>query len=442
MSDQRFLLRWLDASYFPPGLMSLFMWCWALFGAWQLTTVGLLMAVQLGFMALAATAPAAVAASRLLDWQRRAAPSGSRDKVRADWLDKAKAQFALGVAGPVGLAVKALILGQPSVALWVLSLPAVGVALGTLATWAWFGALRAAWLIAVPVGAWGLYLLCLAPPLVSQTTLVALVGSASMVGALVLLHRQLNALAPQWAGVPALLPRPQWRKWDASSRLWSWDRLAYDDGLPEGLPDAGFFRWFRAWGVYMLLGFAGSTPLKALLETPSNHFDASLQAMNTVWLMALCADQLLIPLGHWRRRLAPGGPNPVVRTLTMLAASTICATLVLWALIASGAWSRSLAIEDLQLPLLRSALNAALAVALAACLRGLWNRRVVFVAACIAFFVLLMVRVGATGDTPLAPEQVQGRLWVQALVTAVLAGLSVWLWQRRVMRGERELHRH
>jgi hypothetical protein len=438
MSDQRFLLRWLDASYFPPGLMSLFMWCWALFGAWQLTTVGLLVAVQVGLMALAATGPAAVAASRLLDWQRRASPSSSRDKVRADWLDKAKAQFALGMAGPVGLAVKALILGQPSVALWVLSLPALGVVIGALGTWAWFGVLRAAWLIAIPVGACGLYLLCLAPPLASQTTLVALVGSASMVGGLVLLHRQLNALAPQWAGVPALLPRPQWRKRDASSRLWSWDRLAYDDGLPE----EGSFRWFRAWGVYMLLGFAGSTPLKALLDTPSNHFDAALQAMNTVWLIALCGDQTLIPLGHWRRRLAPGGLNPVVRTLITLAASTISATSVLWGLIAYGAWSRSLAIEDLQLPLLRSALDAALAVALVAFLRGLWNRRWVMVATCIALFVLLLVRAWATGDTPLAPEQVQGRLWVQALVTVVLAGLSVWLWQRRVMRGERELHRH
>lgn len=272
-----------------------------------------LLHVQASLLALGAAATAAVAHARLSRWEARLAPQRAQARVRAGLLRDLWHMAAIGLVGPLALAV---VVGWQSGDAQPLpgTLAVLGASLcaGFCAVHSWQG--RAPrWLLPLALAA---LLFLLAAP--------GAVAAVSGDGRLVLLTLALTGaaawrfvLAPQAlaARVPALpLPKlpPWWR------RIWAhrgWELVRYQQpyqtlsGRAVRPPKVNVALMALAW----LPQFLAQAPHLGWLGWGQPYGVEYAAAGYGLWMLfigAFAGAYLVAPTLHWRHRLAPGSLTP------------------------------------------------------------------------------------------------------------------------------------
>lgn len=434
MRDDRNLLRWLDMSWFAPLPLSLGLAIWTAMTRPDPGLLAILLLVQMALLATACSVPAALAAGRSRVWWRRLAPARFQQTVHRAWREQTGALLAFGLIGPVAAALRAHEMGATALTCWALALPLLGAVLGTLAAWAASGSLQPAGLALWPVTAG----LALAMGLTTSTWHDATPPAVVALGASLLLSalawRTSLRLQPRWAGVGARLAT--WRRSRQTGlQRWHWDTLAFDDADP-GRP-AG--RVWMQWLPYVLLGFSGAAPLKALMADDIAGRTALHFSIYVSYLLAFASSNLTVRVAHWRLRLAPVSLSPRTQVAVMLAEST----LLLWALtcgfVGFHMWSEGLAPAAGSLPLARAAVDAALCVGLAAWVRGLDNRQLVMTLTWLALSLLLAGSQWLLHAQGLSWSRGPATLAAQAAFAALFMTLAMNAWRHRVPRGLKQL---
>jgi hypothetical protein len=433
MRDDRKLLRWLDLSWFAPLPLSLALAIWAIMMRPDTGILAVLLVVQMALMAGACSVPAGVAARRSQVWWRRLAPSGFTQAVHRAWREQTVALLVLGLIGPAAAAVRAWGMEAWALVLWALALPLLGAALGTFAAWAWSGSLRPAGLVVWP----SLAVLSLMMGLAPHAWLDATGVAAMTLGAGVLMSawawRASWRLLPRWSGVRPVLSR--WRRPPEAMRRWRWDTLAFDDQSFDAAGHPG--GWVIRTLPLIAVSLTGPMAANALLADQLAGRSALDFTAYVSLLTSYAMGGLLVRVGHWRLRLAPGGPSQRRQLLWMLGASTLGLTAGLATLVGYHAWLRGLGGAALALPLLRAACDAALAVALATWLRGLNNQGVVTLLAWVGITSSVGAIFWVLHIQGLMLSRGLDALLVEAAATALLTALAWQRWRHRVLRGAR-----
>lgn len=435
MRDDRLLLRWLDLSWFAPMPLSMGLAIWAIMMRPDPAVLAVMLVLQMALMASACSVAAGLAARRSQVWWRRVAPSGFTRAVHQAWREQTLALLLLGLIGPAAAAVRAGDMGAWALVGWALALPLLGAMVGTLAAWAWSGSLRPSGLALWPALA-GLGLLMALTPHVwldaTGAALAALSAGLLMFAAAWQLSRRLE---PRWAGMRPRLSRL--RAQPATMRRWHWDTLAFDDVRLEAARSAPWWTQHLPW---MLLGLSGAAPLKALVADEIAGRTAVDFAVYLCMLFTYSGTGLLVRVGHWRLRLAPGGPSPRRQGVWMLLGSTLAMTALLASIIGWHAWRQGLGWMDLPTPLARAVCDTAVAVGLAAWLRGHANRS-------LPTMLTMLGLIGAGSGTlwllhthGLAIPRGPAALAAEAAGAAVLMLLALRAWESRVLRGARQHH--
>ncbi|RTL44455.1 MAG: hypothetical protein EKK53_07535 [Burkholderiales bacterium] len=431
MRDDRTLLRWLDLSWFAPMPLSMGLATWAVMTRPDPAVLAVMLVVQMTLMASACSVPAGIAARRSQVWWRRLAPSAFTQAVHRTWREQMLTLLVLGLVGPAAAAVRALDMGALALAGWALALPLLGAVLGTLAAWAWSGSLR-------PVGVFLWPALIAVALLMAQAPATWLGATGPAVGALaagaLLLAGawlQSHRLRPRWTGMRPWFAR--WQRSPSAMRRWRWDTLAFDDQTltAAGRPAA----WATQHLPFILLGLSGAAPLKALMAHEISGGSAVDFMFHLSLLITYAMTGMLVRVGHWRLRLAPGGPSQRRQVAWMLAASMLGLMAILASIVGFHAWRQDLSAAALALPLMRAACDAALVVAFVAWLRGLSNRGVVVLMAWLGIVGAAGMALWALHAQGLVVSRGVGTLAGEAVAAAVLGLLAARAWRHRMMRG-------
>lgn len=431
MRDDRQPFRLADLSLAAPLLPSLFMAVYGVMSQPNQAVLPVLLSVHAVCMAWAAATASGRAASRVGFWVQRQAPVAALVRERRQWWHMLLWAVGCGLLGPVVLAGRLGSAQQWSPALWVASVTLLGGALGALAGFAWFGmaARRALW-------AWpallvsGLLLPVVWPRLLEASWLSGLLAAlvlCASVGAGRMALRAAQQTVPLWAGMrqkPGVLPDPAVRT-NPKRRL---DALAFDSG-PEGHERSGL-----QGTVNRGLTFALVMPGMLFFSEPE---------LNGWWLLGLFVCQLLLfafcGFGlvavdeHRRLRLAPQGLTQSSRVAVLLVGSAYlwllnAGVLTLMTAMILNVWDRL----ELLVPL---ATDVLLAVACAAWLRGVANRRSAVAAGALGYALAHVAFAGAWAALGQPLERGPTfAVWQTALALLVFA--AAWRrWMRRSVYG-------
>lgn len=433
MRDDRHLLRWLDLSWFAPMPLSMGLAIWAIMTRPDPAVLAVLLVLQMALMASACSVAAGLAARRSQVWWRRVAPSGFARAVHRAWREQTLTLLLLGLIGPAAAAVRAGDMGAWALVGWALALPLLGAMLGTLAAWAWSGSLRPTGLALWPALAGVALWMALTP----DTWLDAPGPAVASLSAGLLLFAaawQLShQLQPRWTGMRPWLAR--WRRPPTSLRRWRWDTLAFDDPRPEtGRPAP----WWTQHLPFVLLGLSGAAPLKALVADEIAGRTAIDFAWYVCMLFTYSATGLIVRVGHWRLRLAPGGPSPRRQVIWMLLASTLAMTALLASIIGWHAWRQGLGGIELVMPLTRAVCDASWTVALAAWWRGHANRSLPTMLSMLGLIVSVSGALWLLHTHGLSIPRGPAALAAEAACAAALMLLALRAWESRVLRGVRQ----
>lgn len=431
MSEDRHVLRWLELSWCFPLPLSLGLVIWSVLMRPDPGTLALLLVLQMALMASACSVPASLAAGRSRIWWRRVAPGAFRGVVHRSWREHMLALLALGLLGPAAAATRAGAGGDWALVCWALALPLLGALCGTLAAWAWHGALPPAGLALGPAVAGAALAMSLTSPAWLPATPLALAALAATLLMLGWAWQASRRLQPRWAGVASVL-RPARRRQPALQR-WRYDALAFDDSSSnEAQGTRGL--WSR-YVPFLMLGFSGAAPLKAVMADEIIGTTSFHAALYLGFLLTFAATGLVVRVAHWRLQLAPRGPGHSRQLGLMLAESTGSLWAATAGVIGFHAWQQGLGLSELGLPLTRAALDAAFCVALAAAGRGLNNRGWVVMLGTLGLVVGAAAALWLLNRQGIAVPRGAPFLAGQAALTLALLGLTVLTWRQRVPRG-------
>lgn len=384
--------------------------------------------MQALLLAYGANRIAAVAHGRLLPWERRVAPLGSRELVRAWLLNRLGQLGGLGIAGPLALGVvldahAGELRALPGVAALLVASLSGGLVLGL----GWCGraprwlVIPAAGVLALLLRPGGVEAVARGEPLVS----VLVIGAAGLAGAALLRVDALRVVAPP-------LPRPRlptrWRRTWATNWLFRWRGVPLRNAAGEPWighnaaaamafvlqPQAGLIAHRMGW-------LAWGQPLDNVGAVAG--YGLCLLVLGTAAALHLMAPPL-----HWRHRLAPRGMTArrwarrlVVGSLLTYAPAGLL-MLYIWLRrdpgVDAGFWASVLG--DLLLA-------GAVALWSRGCSDGLLDNLRRLLGAALAA-VAVLCGLNALGITPQ-----RGGVWllVQAVLVAVMTGLALRAWAQR-----------
>ena len=432
MRDDRHLLRWLELSWFAPMPLSMGLAIWAIMTRPDPAVLAVMLVLQMALMASACSVAAGLAARRSQVWWRRVAPSGFTRAVHRTWREQTLTLLLLGLIGPTAAAVRAGDMGAWALVGWALALPLLGAMLGTLAAWAWTGSLRPTGLALWPALAGVALWMALTPDTWLDAPGHAVASLSAGLLLLAAAWQLSHHLQPRWTGMRPWLSR--WRRPPTSLRRWRWDTLAFDDVRLEAARSAP---WWTQHLPFVLLGLSGAAPLKALVADEIAGRTAFDFAVYICMLFTYSGTGLIVRVGHWRLRLAPGGPSPRRQVGWMLLASTLAMAALLASISGWRAWHQGLSWMDLSLPLARAVCDAALSVGLAAWLRGHANRGLPTMLALLGLIVSVSGALWLLHTHGLSIPRGPAALAAEAACAAALMLLALHAWESRVLRGVR-----
>lgn len=397
--------------------------------------IGLLY-VQATLLALVAAGLAAATHERLSHWEARRAPGRSRERVRAELLRALAVTAALGLAGPLLLAV--VVSWQAGDARPVAgTLAVLGVAFCATfcAVNAWQG--RAprwllppalALLLAVLAVPGTLRLLCED----GELALLALAMAAFMSWRCLLARQALAISAPP-------LPRPRLRLWwRRASAQRGWRSVGYQEPWKTM---SGETRKGNSWVVLAFMPqFLVQAQWLGLLAWGQPYVHEYAAPAYGLWMFCLATfafGGLIAPRLHWRRRLAPQSLSSQrwARSLvlgSMLAGAVLFSAGLGLSMLANGLASRPLH-GDAWLPAMGDVL---LATSFGAWLRGRYERRaagwMLMLGAGLAVAALLAVLPLLTLPLFGVPPQ-RGAVWLllQLALVLPLTRAAIRAWSRR-----------
>ncbi|MFO1227884.1 hypothetical protein [Roseateles sp.] len=428
-------VRWADIGLVGPALISLYLAVWALVGPMSGQALAVLISIQSVLLATAAAMVAASAARQAQVWQARQTPSTSQRQVFARWRRAAVWMHALGLFGSVALAIRLMAERQVAAALWSVSLPVIGVALGSFGGWAWHGFAPKRWLAVwpcVPVTVVAVYV---AWPWLAQQVMLAFVCAGFAAGASLTTWRQAGALRQTWQRSSSDAQARQMRRTiKLPARRWA--VLAFD-GHEQVKAQSHASLYSTIANVLILTLLFGR--MGAPLFQPGATLDIAQAwglAAFVAWTGIVLGNHLVFRALHWRLRLAPGTSSPARRVLILLGGSAS-----LWLGLVGAAWAGLwVAGDESQRWAMRAAagplmLDLLLVLTLVIWARGGCNRglRVVLPVLTLSFFV----GVGGTLCSVLGKPWVRGPLWIclELLLLVLMLHSGLRRWQGKPMHA-------